>query len=411
LRRLARLAGGVHHAFELLFRWKARHREGGEPQYCQQSSSTSAVSESHSPTAFANISRRAARLILAGTLVAIVVCVGFTLSPHASSNLKPERGQPGDVDLYQAVVERVGAGEGYYGVLGDELRGRGYPTASVFNWRTPLPLWVIGKLPHPMFGKVLLCALALAVLLGAFELVGREGGTPRAMICGLALVGALMPVLLTNLYVMPSLWAGVLIALSLVSYGLGRRRTAIALGMAAWLVRDLAGLYCVASLAIAVWKKQWKEALAWTACVAAYAAFFAVHAVQVAAMSQPGDVAHAEGWLQFGGLPFVIATTQMNAFLLVLPQWTAAIYLPICLVGFAGWNTPAGRRVALVVVAYLGAFACVGQMFNQYWGCLFAPAMCLGFAFAPAAIHELWTASGWKMPSWLARQKNHATAS
>ena len=313
--------------------------------------------------------------------------------------------RPGDVDLYQAVIDSVHAGEGYYAALGDELRTRGYPTASVFNWRTPLPLWFVAKMPHPLVGKAILCALALAVLLGAFELVGRECGTPRALLCGMALVGALMPVAINNLYVMPTLWAGVLMALSLVAFGLGYRRVGFAAGMFAWFVRDLAGLYCVVQLMIAVRQRRWRDAAIWTASVAIYAGYFAIHTIYVSAMTSAGDVAHPEGWLQFGGLPFLISIAQMNMFLLTLPQWVAAIYLPLCVLGLASWNTPAGRRIAMVVLAYLAAFLCVGQMFNQYWGSLLAPTLCFGIALAPAALHALWQASGWEVPSWVAMKK------
>ena len=52
-----------------------------------------------------------------------------------------------DCGLDQDGVDRIHAGEGYYRAAGDELRGRGYPTRSVFNWRTPLPMWLIGRMP------------------------------------------------------------------------------------------------------------------------------------------------------------------------------------------------------------------------------------------------------------------------
>ncbi|MCG8583275.1 MAG: hypothetical protein MI757_01010 [Pirellulales bacterium] len=348
-------------------------------------------------TAFASVSPRTARLILATTAIAIVVCVGISVSPMQSTNLNPDMDRPGDVDLYQAVIDRVHVGEAYYTALGDELRTRGYPTASVFNWRTPLPLWLIAKMPHPLVGKVVLGVLALLVLLGAFELVSREGGIRRGQLCGVVLVGALMPVALKNLYVMPTLWAGVLIALSLVAYGLGKRPAGIACAMFAWLCRDLAGLYCLTLLAMSLWQRRWKEALTWVGCIAIYAAFFAIHTLHFTAMTGPNDVGHAEGWLQFGGLPFIISIAQMNAFLLVMPQWVTAICLPLCVLGLASWNTVAGRLIAMVVFAYLAAFMAVGQMFNQYWGSLLAPALSFGIAFAPAAVRELWAASGWRL--------------
>ncbi len=63
--------------------------------------------------------------------------VAITFSPLKSGYADaPDRG-PGDVALYRAEIDRIHAGESYYSVAGDELRTRGYPTRSVFNWRTP----------------------------------------------------------------------------------------------------------------------------------------------------------------------------------------------------------------------------------------------------------------------------------
>ena len=47
--------------------------------------------------------------------------------------------------LYRAEVDRIRNGEGYYQAAAAELTARGYPTRSVFNWRTPLPMWLLGK--------------------------------------------------------------------------------------------------------------------------------------------------------------------------------------------------------------------------------------------------------------------------
>jgi hypothetical protein len=97
----------------------------------------------------------------------------------------------------------------------------------------------------------------------------------------------------------------------------------------------------------------------------------------------------ATSWLQFGGAAFLISLAQMNAFLLLLPQWVSAIFLGLALVGFAGWNSPTGQRVGLTTCGLLVLFAFVGQPFNQYWGSLIAPLLCLGVAHSPAAISDL----------------------
>ena len=125
---------------------------------------------------FARLSRRQARMVLVLTAVAIVVCVFVTLSPLAQGFADRKRTGPNDISLYTAEVQRVHAGESYYAVLADELPARGYPTRSVFNWRTPLPVWLIGMLPDAVLGKALLCALAVGAMLLAFEFTAREGG-------------------------------------------------------------------------------------------------------------------------------------------------------------------------------------------------------------------------------------------
>ena len=79
--------------------------------------------------------------------------------------------------LYRAEVDRIHRGEGYYQAAAAELTPRGYPTRSVFNWRTPLPMWLLGKLPAAAIGKVLLGGLALLLVLMAMEALAREENT------------------------------------------------------------------------------------------------------------------------------------------------------------------------------------------------------------------------------------------
>ena len=90
---------------------------------------------------------------------------------------------------------------------------------------------------------------------------------------------------------------------------------------------------------------------------------------------------------------FVISIAQMNAYLLLLPQWVTAIYLTAALVGLAGWNTPLGTRIGLAVCLYLMAFAAVGQSFNQYWGRAGRPASML-WRSAAARVDRRFVACG-----------------
>src|SRR4029077_876671 len=105
---------------------------------------------------------------------------------------------------------------------------------------------------------------------------------------------------------------------------------------------------------------------------------------------QPGDAAHAASWIAFGGLPFVLATVRMNGMLLILPIGATAVYLVAAALGFAGWTSAAGLRAGLTAAVYITAFAVVGQPFNQYWGSLIAPLLCLGVARCPLSLRDLW---------------------
>jgi len=347
------------------------------------------------PTGYARFSPWGAR----GALVALALAAGFFLavaiSPLRQSNVGRQRPGKGDVALYRAEVERIRAGEGYYEAAAAELTERGYPTRSVFNWRTPLPMWLIGRLPAAVFAKALLGAFALGMMLIAFEALAREehNALRRPVACALLLIGALMPCVLADLFVMPVLWAGVFIGLSLCCYGIDRPRLGVAFGLAAVFFRELALPYCLLAAAVAVCRRQWIELFGWTVGLAAWFVFFGWHALRVSALIAPEAHAHAESWLQFAGAGFVISTTQTNAYLLVLPHWITALYLAAALFGLAGWNTPLGTRIGLTACLFAVAFAVVGQEFNQYWGCLTAPLMCFGVARFPASLRDAWKAA------------------
>jgi hypothetical protein len=195
---------------------------------------------------------------------------------------------------------------------------------------------------------------------------------------------------LDQLYVMHELWAGVLIALSMLAYGMRRSGWGVGLGFAALVVRELAAAYCVVCCLMAISERRWREVSAWGGAAFLYGLWYAAHAMQVLPRIGPHALAHSDGWIRFGGAAFVISVAQVNAYLLQLPQWITAIYLSLALLGFAGWTAPWGRRAGLTAAVYLGGFAIVGNPFNQYWGALIAPLLCLGVAQAPQALGDLW---------------------
>ncbi|HZZ70997.1 MAG TPA: hypothetical protein VFE24_02020 [Pirellulales bacterium] len=344
-------------------------------------------------TGFARYSPRVARLILALIAAAIAFCLAVSLSSQASGFADAPRRGSSDVELYRAEIDRVHQGENYYAAANAELRTRGYPTGNIFNWRTPLPMWLFGALPSLIWGKALLCAIAMYGWFGAIGLLAAERNGRASCLVGLLLLGGLLPCVLGDLCVLPVVWAGVLLLASMVAASRGRVAASLLLGLAALFVRDLAAPYVVFRGVEAAARRRWREAAGWAAGLLAYGCFFAWHAAQAAPYMHAGDLVHKAGWVRCGGAAFVISTVQMNAFLLLLPQWVSALYLPLALAGFAGWQSPRGRVAGLTAALFVLLFAVVGQPFNQYWGSLLAPLLCLGAAQSPAVLGELWRAA------------------
>jgi len=341
----------------------------------------------------ASLTALQARAVLAAYMIATLLAVGIAISPWRSGYADAADRGPGDVQLYAAEVARIAAGEGYYEAAGQELRARGYPTQSPFNWRTPLPMWLIGRAPFPWFGRAVLIVIAVAATLLAAGAAVDEAGPLRGGALLILLLGAFLPCFVGEMYVMPVVWAAALIALSLAAFSAGWPKLGLAAGLAAPFIRDLAALYVLVMLVLAVVEGRRREALVWCGGLIGFAAFLGWHAYLVSQAAQAGDRAHAEGWIQMGGLPFLLALAQMNCYLLLVPQWVTGVYLPLAVLGLARWSTAGDRRIAATALAYLAAFALVGQEFNQYWGVLLAPLLCLGVVRGPAALGELFRAA------------------
>jgi hypothetical protein len=200
---------------------------------------------------------------------------------------------------------------------------------------------------------------------------------------------------------MPEVWCGVLIAASLACYGTGRTGIAVALGLAALFVRELAAPYCVVCGILAIHQRRWLEVKGWVVGAISYAAFYAWHLTQVVPLIESSARAHSEGWLQLGGAAFVISLVQMNAYLLLLPQWVSALYLVLALLGFASMGEGWGRRAAWTACLYTLAFGVGGQAFNQYWGSVIAPLFCFGAAQGAAALVDVCRAARLPLaPTW-----------
>lgn len=295
----------------------------------------------------------------------------------------------GDLALFQRIIQHMRDGAGYYDAAHHELVTSGYGTQSVFNWRLPGLAWFWSALPSLQFGQWVLIAFAVV----AANVIGRlfylQGGlrlaVPGALVMILSLAGAFTP----GTVLLSELTAGLLILLSVGLYGLGWRRTGLAVGALALVAREFAGLYFLVCFWLAWRNRRWSELAAWAAVLVAYGIYFAWHAWQVHQRVTGGDPGYGEGWIQFGGLGFVLATAAFNGFFALLPSMAHAVLVPLALLGLFAWPGETGIRASLTVLGTMAVFAIIGKPFNAYWGLIYTPLLSLGLAWVPFAVTDL----------------------
>jgi hypothetical protein len=185
------------------------------------------------------------------------------------------------------------------------------------------------------------------------------------------------------------LTAGILIVLSLSAYGLQLPILGYAAGTAALFIRELAAPYILICLFLAWREKRYREIAAWIISFLGYALYFLWHFHMVQSHLGPSDLAYARGWVQFGGLGFIISTAAFNGVLLILPLWVTAIILPLSFIGLLAWPATAAKRTFLTVAVYLVIFSVVGKPFNDYWGFMYAPILSFGIPWIPRALLDL----------------------
>ncbi len=301
--------------------------------------------------------------------------------------------------MYSAILRRVRAGEKYHVAVGAELRHRHYPTIPVFNWRTPLLYSTLARVPEAA-GRAALVALSLTLL--AASLVVMAGRSPVSVLIGLVLqVGATISYIVPEAVVMSEAWAGALAGLSMCAYLKNANVAGATLGLLALFVRELVAPYAVLCTLLALRARRTVELVIWVVGAVAYAAYYGWHFVTVSALSQPGDVAHHYSWFYGGGLPFILNTLRMNAFLLVSPRWISAAVLALLVAACASRSTDV--RLRYTVGAYLAFFVVAGQPFNYYWGlipvALWPLAISDGIASLRAAVSTIYARSVGSDPS------------
>jgi hypothetical protein len=276
--------------------------------------------------------------------------------------------------------------------MGAELRAQQYPAASVMNWRTPLHLSTIAVL-NGVAATVAFGMLSFSVLFAGIWALAPRGGDARAwgIFC---LAGATVPIIFArpNPVLFAEAWCGLFIGLSVAAYARQRWIVAAICGVFAMFVRELAAPYVLLCGVLAMVARRRQESLVWILGGAAYLVYYVVHASFAHAAMRAGDLSHAESWIQWQGLPFILSTAKWYGWARIAP----GIAVPLLLTGGMATVLATGAPVQLRlgIVAYILTFSIIGQPFNSYWGMVTAPLWGFGLAYSLDAVQWLLNSPG-----------------
>lgn len=286
-----------------------------------------------------------------------------------------------DVVLYRRILARTMAGQPYHGAAVAEQRANDYPVRPFVTVRLPtLNLLAAG------LGEAGLRATMLLLFAGTLAAwrhrLAQEGFAARDRAWVLAAVGiGTVTLLRPDMLLWHEAWAAMLVALSLAVWTPGQPWPAALAACLAVSIRETALLYPAVMGAFALRDSRRVDALAWLLVGFVAALLLVLHAVAVAQFVSPADPVSPE-WMGLGGWPMVLSFLHQSGPFRELPSVLSAVLVPVSLVGLVTWQSPVGRRVAAVVLAYCAMFSCMVRPNNFYWALLIAPLVPIGWALA-----------------------------
>jgi hypothetical protein len=293
-----------------------------------------------------------------------------------------------DLALYEKIVAGVKGGENYYSAAADALRAGAYPLRPFLTFRMPGLAVTLAALPD-WLPKYLLMLLALTTALAWG--VRLRGVLPRLaprLVGVLLLIGSLLAFLQPGLVAFHEIWAALLIALSLAMRRPGHWIEAVAIALAAMLIRETAALYVIV-MAIFAWREgARREAIGWAAALGLFAVMLGVHAYAVTGITSALDPA-SPGWAGLQGFGLFVKSVTLATSLQLLPLWAGALLVGLSLFGWTSWDDPLGARMLAVLAAYAVAISVFARLDTFYWGLMVAPVFLLGLVFVPDGVRDL----------------------
>ncbi|RYY25534.1 MAG: hypothetical protein EOP62_12980 [Sphingomonadales bacterium] len=345
-----------------------------------------------SPSRFAAFSRTRARIALGLLVLLLALCLTALITPDPEamgSAIRNDAGQT-DLALYEKIVAAVRGGENYYVAAADALRAGQYPLRPFLTFRLPALASVLAVIPQWLPVRLFLFALVLCVAGAWANRLRGELTRPLPAVAALVLMlGSLLVFLQYELAPFHEIWAALLVALSLAIRRPGRWIEAVAIGLAAMLIRETAALYALIMMAFAWSEGERREAIGWGVALALFAAALGAHAYAVAGVTGPTDPA-SPGWAGLLGFGFFVKAATLATGLQMLPLWAAAPFVGLALFGWLSWRDSLGLRMFAILAGYAAAIGIFARIDTFYWALMIAPVLLLGLLFAPAGIRDLW---------------------
>lgn len=334
-----------------------------------------------------------AALLVLSALVPISRGLGTDFVPSLTAGGPPkDKLRDDDLTVYDNVIARLQKGENYYPAVAAEHRSIGFPLTPGLAVRLPTLVWLYALIGE-QGERILAVLLFAAVLIVWWRRLGQEPGASERRLLGTALI-AVNAVLALNVYFyrLHELPAGMLLAISLGLHRPGKWFPAILPAAAALAIRELALPFVVLMAAMAVWRRDVREASAWILLGIVFAIGLAVHLHLVAEQARPDDFV-SNSWMALRGLSGWLEDMIFPSNLRYLPHYLAGPLVILMLLGWAGWRSTAGTLGILMFLGYGLAFTVVGRDENYYWGMMITPTLALGLVFAPMAAKGLFEAA------------------
>ncbi len=252
------------------------------------------------------------------------------------------------VGFHEAIVDRIRHGAGdYYTAAIAALRGSDLPLQPFTAFPLPATAIVAAAMPGAVFVALMVwLAGGVAATWSARFAPSRYARSACFGIAAAAMIGAMY----AGLAVLPQLWAGLFVALSLALRRPGGWIESVAIGLAAAVVHEAAFLY-LGMMAVSAWRDGMRrEAAAWAGASAVAALVLSLHAHTAAGTTGTLDIAQNPSAAGFGA---VIAALTATTGLSVLPGGIGTALLPVAIGGWFAWRSDRAARALAIVLAYL----------------------------------------------------------